>query len=150
MDKKKIPTKVAGMSKACDNFTTDTLKGTISINESVLISIVKNTAEQIPGIIRLTSAGKFAETMAFMIGRTKSKPDSVQIKLSEDELTVSIRIVAAYGYNIPELGLKLQMAISHAIKEMAQIEATNIDVFVENVEQEETNEPLVNNLELIV
>jgi len=132
------------------NISTDTDNGSISINESVLISIIKDAAEQVPGVIRLTSTGSFAETMAYMIGRTKSKPDSVTIKWASKELFVSVKIIISYGINVHDLGHKVQMAIAQSIKTMAQIEPSAIDVYIENVEGEETNQKLYEFIEPIV
>ena len=127
-------------SKSNKDLITDTEKGSVSINESVIISIAKNVVSQIPGVIRLTSAGKFAESFAFMIGRTQSKPDSVQIKTLDNKTTVSVRIIVSYGKNIPELAQKVQLAVMQAIKEMTQLEVSKVDILIEGVEEEEQEE----------
>ncbi|HBM16460.1 MAG TPA: hypothetical protein DD381_09005 [Lentisphaeria bacterium] len=122
-----------------NNITKVTDKGTISINESLVISIVKNAVLHVPGVVRLTSTGKFSDSIAFMLGRVKARPDSIDVILTSKELYISVRVIISYGVNINELGLKLQMAIAGSIKAIAQIDASRIDIFVENIEDQETN-----------
>lgn len=137
-------------SKANKDIITTTEKGSVNINEAVIISIAKNAASQIPGVIRLTTNGKFAESFAFMLGRAQSKPDSVQIITLEDKLTVSVKIVVSYGKNIPELAQEIQLAIIHSIKEMAQIEVSSVDVIIEGIEEEEKIDGTTDLMESIV
>ncbi|MEI6054599.1 MAG: Asp23/Gls24 family envelope stress response protein [Lentisphaerota bacterium] len=142
MDNEVTPSEIKKSAKARQDVITTTEKGSVSINEAVIVSIAKNAASHVPGIVRLTSTGKFAESIAFMIGRTQSKPDSVQIKTTGDKVGVSVKIIVSYGKNIPEVALNVQLAIIQAIKDMAQMEVSKVDVTVEGVEEEETEEAI--------
>lgn len=142
MNNKVKPLEIKKSGKVRQDVITTTEKGSVSINETVIISIAKNAAIQVPGVVRLTSTGKFAESIAFMIGRTQSKPDSVQIKTAGNKIEVSVRIIVSYGKSIPEVALNVQLAIMQAIKDMAQMEVTKVDVTVEGVEEEDKEEEI--------
>lgn len=142
MDNEVNQSEIKKSAKNHQDLITTTEKGSVSINETVIVSIAKNAASQVPGVVRLTSTGKFAESIAFMIGRTQSKPDSVQIKALGDKVSVSARIVVSYGKNIPEVALNVQMAIIQAIKDMAQMEVAKVDITVEGVEEEDKKEEI--------
>ncbi len=139
MDNEVKPSETKKTPKSQNDIVTTTEKGSVSINETVIISIAKNAASQVPGVVRLSSAGKFAESIAFMIGRAQSKPDSIQIKTSGSKTEVSVKIIVAYGKNIPEVALNVQMAIIQAINDMAMMEVSKVDVTVDGVEEEDKN-----------
>lgn len=142
MDNETKPADIKKSAKGNQDIITTTEKGSVRLNETVIVSIAKNAAYKVPGVVRLSSAGKFAESIAFMIGRTQSKPDSVQIKISGDKVEVCVRIVVSYGKNIPDVALNVQLSIVKAINDMAQMEVSKVDVMVEGVEEEDKDETI--------
>lgn len=120
--------KLAGMENITD-------KGTIKLNDAVLSSIVKTAACKTPGVVRISTDSNLFENVAYLMGHSKAKENAIKIEMEQERINITIRIVAAYGKNIPQLAKEIQLNIIQKIKEFTGLETGKVDVIVSGVEE---------------
>lgn len=126
--------KPAGMESITD-------KGTVKLNDAVLSSIVKTVASKTHGVVRISTGSNMLENVAYFIGHNKAKDNAIKIEMAGEKINITIRIVAAYGKNIPQLASEVQLSIIQKVKEFTGLETGRVDVIVSGVEEynEENN-----------
>jgi len=115
-------------------------KGTIKFNENVLSSIVKAVASKTSGIVRVSAENNMLENIAHFIGHSKVKDNAIKIEMAGEKINIALRIVVAYGKNIPQLANEVQLSIIQKVKEFTGLETSRVDIIVSSVEEENTEE----------
>lgn len=120
--------KPAGMESITD-------KGTVKLNDTVLSSIIKTVASKTPGVVRISTGSNMLENVAHFMGHSKTKDNAIKIEMTDEKINITIRIVTAYGKNIPQLASEVQLSIIQKVKEFTGIEIGRVDVIVSGVEE---------------
>ncbi len=120
--------KPAGMESITD-------KGTVKLNDAVLSSVVKTVAIKTPGVIRISTGSTMLENVAYFMGHSKSRENAIKIEVAGEKINITIKVVVAYGKNIPQLASELQVSIIQKVKEFTGLETGRVNVIVSGVEE---------------
>lgn len=113
--------------------------GEIRINHTVVASIVRLAAMQIPGVCGV--GGGFVDGIAELFSK---KETDRGVKVDEDEsgnYAIEIRLVIAFGTEIGRTAYEVQMAVRKQVLNMTGKTVARIDVIVEGVKFQEANKP---------
>ena len=105
--------------------------GDIKISHSVVASIVRLAALQIPGVSGV--GGGFVDGIAEMFS---SKESDRGVRIEEDDTgsyTIEIRVVITYGSEIGKTAFDVQMAVREQISHMTGKPVKRVDVVIEGV-----------------
>lgn len=107
--------------------------GAIKIHNNVIASIAYLAALEVDGVSRICDDIK--SHIAHLIGK-RTKSGAIDAKTEKNEnVSITIPIVVKYGYNIPEVALKVQEKVKTAVEEAADISPKDIVVKIKGVEK---------------
>lgn len=117
--------------------------GKIEIAPEVIQIISGIAAASVEGVIGLS--GGAAANINQLLGR-KNLKKGIHVDLGE-QLTIDLSIMVQYGFNIPELGRKVQEEVKQAIENMTGLQVDQVSVRVNGIkmpanesgEENETN-----------
>ncbi len=107
--------------------------GTIKIHNNVIASIAYLAALEIDGISRICD--DLTSTILNLVGK-KTKCGGIDARNEKNEgISITIPIIVKYGYNIPEVALKVQEKIKTAVEEATDLTPKDIVVKIKGVEK---------------
>lgn len=106
--------------------------GKITIAPGVLVTIVRLTALQQPGVARLSSREP-SRSWASVRGRGATAR-GIGVWVHGGQVHVEVRVVADGTVSAPELGTRLQQAITQAIEEMVGMPVAGVSVYIDDVD----------------
>ena len=107
--------------------------GVIKIHNNVIASIAYLAALEIDGISRICDDIK--SRIAQALGK-KTKCGAISVKtLKPEGMLVTIPMIVRYGYNIPEVALKVQERVKAAIEEGTDLSPRDIVIKIKGVEK---------------
>ena len=121
-------------TSARDLFENTNEKGTVRLDENVIISVVKMAACSVDGVLRLAGAGSIVDSIASMIGHRKSS-DAITVSYDDNKLVIEMQIVVVYGVNIPKIGQDVQMAVMEKVKETTGLDVSRVNIIVQGIEE---------------
>ena len=105
--------------------------GAIRVNHSVVASIVRLAALEIPGVCGV-GAG-IVDGLADLFSKRESDRG---VKVSEDEngnYAIEIRVIVAFGTEIAKTAYQVQMAVHNQVEGMTGNHVKRVDVIIEGV-----------------
>lgn len=112
------------------------ISGDVRVHESVLASIARKSVLAVPGVIRL-SGSSLIDNIAEIVGSRKTFDKAIVIGVSEDGISLEVRIVAKYGENVPAVAAAVQKAIIDDIIRLTGMTIVKVDVVVMDLEDVE-------------
>jgi uncharacterized alkaline shock family protein YloU len=107
--------------------------GEVKIADEVVAIVAGLAATEVEGVSSM--AGNITNEIVSRLGmRNLSK--GIEIGVENDEITVSVAINIAYGYNIPEVSAKVQDKIASAIENMTGLHVAEVNVKIASVDME--------------
>lgn len=106
--------------------------GLIKIHNNVVASIAYLATLEIDGVSRVCDDLK--SRVANLLGK-KTKCGAIDVKTKQESITVIIPLVVKYGYNIPDVALKIQERVKTAIEDATDISLKDIVVKIKGVEK---------------
>ncbi len=103
--------------------------GKIEIAPEVIQIISGIAAASVEGVIGLS--GGAAANINQLLGR-KNLRKGIHVDLGE-QLSVQLAIVVQYGYNIPDVGRKVQEEVKTAIENMTGLLVNNVSVRIDGI-----------------
>ncbi len=100
-----------------DEYVIDGQSGSVTVAAGVLESVVVGAAESVDG------------------ARVRRPRRGLEIELDGSHATVSLELAVRYGDVLPDVAREVQRAIADALRSMCGIEATAVDVAVEELER---------------
>jgi len=110
---------------------TDGSLGEIKVNHTVVSTIVKMAAINVPGVLAV--GGNFVENF---IAQISSKESDKGVRVSEDEAgnyQIEIRVFMEYGVELAKTAESLQMIVAKQVTNMTGKPVANVDVIIEGV-----------------
>ena len=77
-------------------------------------------------------AGNITKEIVSKFGM-KNLSKGVKVKVTEGEVTVEIALNVAYGYNVPEVSVKVQDKVKSAIENMTGLNVAEVNVKIAGV-----------------
>lgn len=104
--------------------------GYIELADEVLAIVAKLAALDVAGILDMSSG--FREGINNFFGK-KSPAKGVRVSITGKSCRIAVYVVAEYGYNLPELAMKVQKKVRQSVNELTDYEAETVDVHIEGV-----------------
>lgn len=106
--------------------------GLVKIHKNVISSISSIAAMEIEGV---KSVSKDLKTVAFeFFGQKYSSAIKVEISKNE-EVKVEIPLIIKYGYNIPDVSIRVQENVHQALEKMSNLSIKDININVQGIER---------------
>ena len=119
-----------------DSTTTDL--GKIRIHKKVIASIASIATCEINGVERI--GGDLKSGLYDLIGK-KGSSTGITVEFDKNgDVTINVPVVIKYGYNLPEIAIKVQENIRISIEKMTDLTIKDIDVDIQSVEKNSENE----------
>ena len=111
--------------------------GAIKVADEVLSIVAGLAASEVNGVYGMS--GGIREGLTDMLGKQNF---SKGIKVYTDGRTVrvEVHVIIAYGYNIPDVAIKLQEKVKEAVQNMTGYDVTGVDIHVEGVRKEKNKQ----------
>ncbi len=113
--------------------------GEIKIDNGVIGMLAKNAALAVPGVVGIVS-----ECWLKRLFRQWRKGDSIEgiMVMNPDEYSVSVtlKIIVLYGYNVLDVARQIQVQVGSAIRNFANLEVDSIDVIIQEVVFDESQQ----------
>jgi uncharacterized alkaline shock family protein YloU len=103
--------------------------GVVRVARQALITIVVNTALQIPGVVRMAQNN---DQWSRLLGRELPK-HGVDLSIKENMVSADLYIVVASGVNIVETGTAIQEEVASAFEDMVGMQVREINVYIQDV-----------------
>ncbi|MBQ2745978.1 MAG: Asp23/Gls24 family envelope stress response protein [Lachnospiraceae bacterium] len=104
--------------------------GTVQIADDVVAIIAGLAATEVEGVASM--AGNITKEIVSKFGM-KNLSKGVKVKVTEGEVTVEIALNVAYGYNVPEVSVKVQDKVKSAIENMTGLNVAEVNVKIAGV-----------------
>jgi uncharacterized alkaline shock family protein YloU len=115
------------MAEQADELT-EGRAGTVTIAPSVLVTIARLSALDVPGVCRMSE-----RTPSRLLDQG-SAGQGARIQVAEGSVTVDLFVVAKCGQNVLQVGRDVQSSVTRAIREMVGMEVREVNVHIGDVE----------------
>jgi uncharacterized alkaline shock family protein YloU len=107
--------------------------GLIKIHNNVIASVSYLAALEVEGVSRICD--NLRSSFLNMIGK-KTKSGAIDIRSEKtDSVSIIVPLIIKYGYNIPEVALKVQKKVKIAVEEATDLSPKEIIVKIKGVEK---------------
>ena len=113
--------------------------GEIHINHSVVASIVRLAALEVPGVAEVCSGSGFVDGITEIFSK---KNDERGIQIDKDEVgdyKIRIRVILYFGLELAAVGNEIQQRIAEHVEKMTSKSVANVDVIIDEVRTAEEN-----------
>ena len=113
-----------------------------TVHESVIISLARKAVAGIPGFVRF-SGSSIVSDLADLVGSKRRFDKSIVVTEADNEVSLEILIVAAYGSKFNEVAAAVQKAVYDQIVDFTGMKVKSIDVVItetEDAPEEETDD----------
>lgn len=108
--------------------------GDIHINHSVVASIVRLAALEVPGVAEVCSGGGFVDGITEIFSK---KSDERGIQIDKDEVgdyKIRIRVILYFGVELAAVGNEIQQRIVEQVEKMTSKSVASVDVIIDEVQ----------------
>lgn len=105
--------------------------GEIKVADEVVAIIAGLAATEVEGVSSM--AGNITNEIVSKIG-VKNLAKGILVEVFEDEVKVDVAINIAYGYNIPDVSLKVQEKVRSTVENMTGLKVAVVNVRIATVD----------------
>jgi len=105
--------------------------GTVTVAPEVLLTIVRQTALSVDGVMRLY--GKWPDNIGQLLG-IETTAEGIAVQVNDSKLVVDVHIVADADAQMVQLGRTLQDAVCRSIQDIVGLDIQAINVHIEDVD----------------
>ncbi|MHB1415554.1 MAG: Asp23/Gls24 family envelope stress response protein [Chloroflexota bacterium] len=105
--------------------------GSVRVSPSVLAAIARLTTLDVPGVSRMSNG--LVGGMSRLIGR-ENQAAGVKLQVTEGVVTVDLHVVIKSGFNMLDVGTRIQEDVNMALSKMVGMPVGDINIYVEDVE----------------
>ena len=114
--------------------------GEVKIHENVIASLVRRAALSVEGVSRL-AGNALVDSIAEVVGSRRMQSRAITIEMGDNNrVTIEIKLVLKFGYNIPEVADKVQKAVIEGVETVTGMTVPKVGVVIQDIEEEETPE----------
>lgn len=103
--------------------------GVVRVARQVLLTIIVNTALEVPGVMRMAPAN---EHRSRLLGHELPR-QGVALTIKDNTVSADLYIVVSSGANIVEVGTAIQETVASAIEEMVGMQVQEVNVYIQDV-----------------
>ena len=111
------------------------ISGDVRVHESVLASIARRSVLSVSGVL-LLSGSSLIDNIAEIVGSRKTFDKAIVIGVSDEGITLEVRIVVKYGEKVPEVASVVQKTIIDDITRLTGMKIVRVDVVVMDLDDE--------------
>ncbi|WP_405101258.1 Asp23/Gls24 family envelope stress response protein [Oceanobacillus sp. FSL H7-0719] len=124
------------------NVSDDASLGRVEIAPEVIEIIAGIAAAEVEGLYAMR--GNFASGVAERLGK-QTHNKGVKVELTDTGITIDVYCILNFGSSIPQVAQKLQTNIRQTLKNMTQLEISEINVHVVGINMDEKEEQAKHN-----
>ena len=114
----------------------DTELGDIKIHESVIASLARRAALNVPGVSRLAGSS-LVDNLAEMVGSRRMQSRAVTINLGEkNDVAIEMKVIFKFGFCIPEVAARIQKEVISMVEKTSGMNVTTVNVLVQEIEED--------------
>lgn len=106
--------------------------GAIKVADEVLSIVAGLAASEVPGVYGMS--GGIREGLTDMLGK-QNFSKGIKVYTEGHTVRVEVHVIITYGFNIPDVAIKLQEKVKEAVESMTGYEVTGVDIHVEGVKK---------------
>ena len=110
--------------------------GEVQIADEVVAIIAGLAATEVGGVDSM--AGNITNELVGKLGM-KNLSKGVKVDVTEEHVSVDLSLNLKYGYNIPEVGEKVQDRVKSAIENMTGLSVLDVNIRIASVNMENAN-----------
>lgn len=110
--------------------------GEVQIADEVVAIIAGLAATEVEGVDSM--AGNITNELVGKLGM-KNLSKGVKVDVTEEHVSVDLSLNLKYGYNIPEIGEKVQDRVKSAIENMTGLSVLDVNIRIASVNMENAN-----------
>lgn len=118
------------IKKKTSSYTEDGNIGRVQISDQVVSVIAGIAATEVEGVAALV--GNITNEIVSRMG-IKNLSKGVKVEMAEDTVLVKVTLDLLYGYNIPEVCVKVQERVVSSIETMTGLTVAKVDVCVSDI-----------------
>lgn len=107
--------------------------GSIHVDDEVLSIVAGLAASEVPGVYGMS--GGIRGGINEMLGK-QNFSKGIKVFTEGRTVRVEVHVIITYGYNIPDVAIKLQEKVKDAVENMAGYEVTAVDIHVEGIRKD--------------
>lgn len=111
--------------------------GDIKVADEVLSIVAGLAASEVNGVYAMS--GGIREGLTDMLGK-QNFSKGIKVETEGHSVRVEVHVIITYGYNIPDVAIKLQEKVKESVEAMTGFEVTAVDIHVEGVKKEKNKE----------
>lgn len=110
--------------------------GEIKINHTVIASIVKLAALEVPGVVMV--AGGFVDEIAGIFSK-KDSGTGIRVEENENgEYEIMIRVILSFGIELTKTAYEIQSSVNDQVSKMTNKDVAKVDVIIDGVKSPES------------
>ena len=116
--------------------------GNIKIADDVVKVVAAKAAVDVEGVYKL--AGGVADEVNKILGK-KRLTHGVKVEVGEKECSIEAYLIIEYGYQIPEVAIKVQEEMVKSVTELTGLRVVEVNIYVQDVkivEEQEVENPI--------
>ena len=106
--------------------------GAIKVADEVLSIVAGLAASEVNGVYGMS--GGIREGLTDMLGK-QNFSKGIKVYTEGHTVRVEVHVIITYGFNIPDVAIKLQEKVKEAVEAMTGYEVTGVDIHVEGVKK---------------
>ncbi|WP_308664322.1 Asp23/Gls24 family envelope stress response protein [uncultured Acidaminococcus sp.] len=106
--------------------------GAIKVADEVLSIVAGLAASEVNGVYGMS--GGIREGLTDMLGK-QNFSKGIKVYTEGHTVRVEVHVIITYGFNIPDVAIKLQEKVKEAVENMTGYEVTGVDIHVEGVKK---------------
>ncbi len=110
--------------------------GEVQIADEVVAIIAGLAATEVEGVDSM--AGNITNELVGKLGM-KNLSKGVKVDVTEEHVSVDLSLNLKYGYNIPEVGEKVQDRVKSAIENMTGLSVLDVNIRIASINMENAN-----------
>lgn len=118
------------IKKRTSSYTEDDNIGRVQISDQVVSVIAGIAATEVEGVAALV--GNITNEIVSRMG-IKHLSKGIKVEMAEDVVMVKVTLELLYGYNIPEVCIKVQERVVSSIETMTGLMVAKVDVRVADI-----------------
>jgi len=131
---------VKNRNKVADGgLSSGTALGSVKVNSSVIVAIVKKAALAVPGVTRLAGSA-LVDSIAEMIGNRRMSDRSIGVASEGNSVKIDVKVNMLYGARVPEVAAKIQASVADEVEKITGTQVTEVNVIVEELEEDTRSE----------
>jgi uncharacterized alkaline shock family protein YloU len=111
-------------------------RGKVTIAPNVLVTIVQKTAASVEGVARLSENVPGVQRLLGL----HTTAEGVRVVVAGNEVKADVYLVARRGFDLLQVGRRLQQKVARAIEDIVGMEVAEVNVHIEDIATELSRE----------